>query len=391
MEPNGPPRLDGPAGDAGPTTRRPIRLGALVGLTLVGIALCVYVAYPFLPALAWALALAVMAFPLHVRISRTIRNPNWAAGLSTACVVLLILIPVMLVAGQLAQEAAAAGTRAEQMAREGRIEHAIDKVPSLRSAVDWARQNYDVAAEVRNLTTQWMGNAPALAQGSLWVLIQILVTVFVLFFALRDWRHLLAAVDDLSPLSRDESDYLFKRVADSIHATVYATVVVSVTQGVMGGLLFWALGLPHALLWGTVMTVLGILPLVGAFLVWGPAAAYLAVEDRWGAALILVAWGVLMAGPVSNWFYAYLAGGRMRLHPVPVLIAFVGGLAVFGVSGMVLGPAILAVTMGLIDVWRQRMGTGPRREGRSGSVEPDELADGGVTEVRWKVGEQQIR
>jgi predicted PurR-regulated permease PerM len=391
MNPSGTPRPDGPAGDAGPSTRRPVRLGALVGLTLVGIALCVYVAYPFLPALAWALALAVMALPLHLRISRAIRNPNWAAGLSTACVVLLLFIPVMLVAGQLAQEAAAAGTRAEQMAREGRIDDAIDKVPSVRSAVDWARRNYDVAAEVRNLTAQWMGNAPALAQGSIWLLLQILVTVFVLFFAFRDWRHLLAAVEDLAPLAPDESDHLFKRVADSIHATVYATVVVSVAQGVMGGLLFWALGLPHPLLWGTVMTVLGILPIVGAFLVWAPAAVYLAVEDRWGAALILVAWGVLMAGPVSNWFYAYIAGGRMRLHPVPVLIAFVGGLAVFGVSGMVLGPAILAVTIGLIDVWRRRMGTGPRREGRSDWVEPEKPADGGVSEVRWKVGEQQAR
>lgn len=389
MNPNGTPRPDGPAGDADPTTRRPVRLGALVGLTLVGIALCVYVAYPFLPALAWAVALAVMAFPLHLRIARAVRNPNWAAGLSTACVVLLILIPVLLVAGQLAREASAAAARAEELARDGRIDGAIDKVPSLRSAVDWAAQNYDLPAEVRKLVTRMTGDASALAQGSVWVLIQVLVTVFVLFFAFRDWRHLLAAVDDLSPLSHDESGYLFDRVAGSIHATVYATVVTSVAQGVTGGLLFWALGLPHALLWGTVMTVLGILPIVGAFLVWAPAAVYLAIEDRWGSAAILVAWGLLMAGPVCNWFYAYLAGDRMRLHPVPVLIAFVGGLAVFGVSGMVLGPAILAVTMGLIDVWRRRLGVGPRREGRSDWAEPHKQAEEGVSEVRWKVGEQR--
>jgi predicted PurR-regulated permease PerM len=103
------------------------------------------------------------------------------------------------------------------------------------------------------------------------------------------------------------------------------------------------------------MTILGLLPVVGAFLIWVPAAVYLASDGRWGAAVALVSWGLVMAGPVTNYVYAYLAGGRMRLHQVPVLISFVGGLVVFGISGMVLGPVVLVVTLGLIDVWRRRM------------------------------------
>ena len=331
------------------------RLFAFAALTVAGVALCVYVAYPFLPALAWALALAIMAFPMHRRLAKVIPSESWAAGVSTAVVVALLLIPVLLAGEQLAKEAAGVSQKAEALARDGRAEQAAERVPYGQQVVAWVKQNVDVEGEARALVARFAGNAAALAQGSAWVAIQLLVCVFVLFFAFRDWRHLLASLRGLSPIARDETDYLFSRVSDSVHATVYATVLTSVLQGVTGGLLFWALGLPAPVLWGVVMAILGIIPVLGAFLVWVPAAVYLASEDKWWQAVSLVTWGVLMAGPVSNYAYAYLAGGRLRLHEVPVLVAFVGGLAVFGVSGMVIGPVILAVTLGMLDVWRRRL------------------------------------
>jgi predicted PurR-regulated permease PerM len=357
MDINGNRTPDRPPADGDERWRATARLAALAALTLAGLALCAYVAYPVLPALTWALALAVIAFPIHAWIARHAPGRNWAAGLSTVMVVLIILVPIVLVAGQLGREAAATGRQMEAMAREGRVEAAADRVPHGPEAVRWVRENVDLEAEARRLAARFAGDAAALLQGSGWVLVQLLVCVFVLFFAFRDWDHLLAAMGGLSPLRPDEADYLFTRVSDSIHATVYATVVTSVVQGATGGLLFWALGLPAPLLWGVVMTVLGILPIVGAFLVWLPAAVFLALDDRWGAAITLVAWGLVMAGPVANWLYARLAGDRLRLHPVPVLVAFVGGLVVFGISGMVLGPAVLAVTLGLLDVWRRRLGS----------------------------------
>jgi predicted PurR-regulated permease PerM len=343
------------------TTRRGLRLGALAGLTVIGILLCAYLAYPFLPALAWAVALVVMAFPIHARLSKVIPSDNWAAGVSTAVVVAIVLVPVLFVIEEIGREVPEASARAEAMARDGKVDAAADRVPYGTQILGWARQN-NPEGHARKLVTWVTGDAGAIARQSAWFALQVLICVFVLFFAFRDWRHLLAGLEGLSPLSREEADYLFKRVADSIHATIYVTLLLSVLQGVTGGLLFWALGLPAPVLWGAVMFVLGILPIVGAFLVWVPAAVALALDDRWGSALLLVTWGLLMAGPIGNFAYGYLAGGRLRLHPVPVLIAFVGGLTVFGVSGMVLGPAILAVTVGLVDVWRRRLGSAPARQ-----------------------------
>lgn len=344
-----------PADTPAPADPTRPRVAALALLTLAGIAVCALVAYPFLPALAWALALAIMAFPLHRRLEKVIPSATVAAALTTAVVVALLLVPVMLVAGQLAREAAGATDRAKAAVQSGKLDEVAERVPSGPWALNWARENVDVEAEARSLTSRVVGDAALFAQGTAWAALQILVCVFVLFFSLRDHGRLIASLRDVLPASRAEANYLFTRVDDTIHATIYATVMTALLQGVTGGLVFWALGLPAPVLWGTVMFVLGVLPVVGAILVWAPAAVWLATEGRAADTAILTAWGVLMAGPVCNYFYAYLAGGRMRLHEVPVMVAYVGGLAVFGVSGMVLGPVALAVTMGLIDVWHRRL------------------------------------
>ena len=167
---------------------------------------------------------------------------------------------------------------------------------------------------------------------------------------------------DLLPLSKAESDFLMARAADSVHATVYATVVTSVIDSVAFGLLFWWTGLPAPVLWSVIMFLLSLLPVLGAGMIWFPATLYLAWSGSWLGAAGLAAVGAATAVFVDNMLYARLAGGRMRMHNVPVLIAFLGGLAVFGASGMILGPAILAVTEAILEVWRRRISRGDGTE-----------------------------
>jgi predicted PurR-regulated permease PerM len=147
---------------------------------------------------------------------------------------------------------------------------------------------------------------------------------------------------------------VFRLAADSVHANLYADLVTSLIDAATGGLVLWAVGLPSPLLWGVVMFVLSLLPVVGIPVVWVPAAIYLGTSGHMLGAAAVVAWGIAAGVLVDNLLYARLAGDRMRLHQVPTLIAFLGGLAVFGASGMVLGPAILAVTVAVLDVWHRR-------------------------------------
>jgi predicted PurR-regulated permease PerM len=343
---NGPPR-----GEHVP--RGWVHLAALAGLTLAGVYVCYRLVEPFLPALAWAMALAIIAHPLNEWVCRRVSTRTWSAIASTALVLLVIVVPVLLMAERLAEEATAAGHQVQQLT-DGGWQQAIARVPWLNDLYARVDAQVNVEQEARKAVATLLGDAGRVVSGSVWWLLQLLVMVFILFFAFRDQEHLLAGLRRFLPMTRAEADHLFTRTADAVHATVYATIVTGAIQGATGGLLFWALGVPAPLLWGVVMFVLGILPIVGAFLVWVPVAVGLALTDQWGPALAVVVWGVLMAGPVNNYVYAYLAGGRLRLHPVPSLLSFIGGLAVFGVTGMVLGPVILAVTLALIDMWRRR-------------------------------------
>jgi predicted PurR-regulated permease PerM len=143
-------------------------------------------------------------------------------------------------------------------------------------------------------------------------------------------------------------------VNDTVHATIYGTLAVAAVQGTLGGLMFWWLGLAAPVLWGLVMGVLAVVPVLGAFVIWIPAALFLALEGSWGRALVLAVWGGVVVAGIDNLLYPILVGNRLKLHTVPAFMAIVGGLIVFGPSGLILGPVTLTVTVLLLEIWRSR-------------------------------------
>jgi predicted PurR-regulated permease PerM len=352
--------LSHPPGETVSRTR--MRLFALAAVTTVGVYFCYRLAEPFLPALAWAAALAILTFPIHTRIRRHVPNGNWSAGLSLTVVTLLIVVPTVWIGAQMAREAGRAGQLLREQAETGQWKEALAQVPYMDEVVPWVETNVNVGESARDFVNILTRSSPSLMSGSLWAAFQALVALFVLFYCFRDRDHLLGELRDLVPLPPNETERMFGRVADSVNATLFGTFVAALIQGVTGGLLFWALGIPAPVLWGVVMFVLGILPLVGAVLVWVPAAALLVSNGHYLGAVLVVVWGLLMAGPVGNFVYARCAGDRMRMHPVAALVAYVGGLAVFGATGMILGPAILVVTFELIAVWRRRAARSPAND-----------------------------
>jgi len=352
-----PPDDDGAVKTDEKAPRGPLHLAVLALATVALVALCYLLTAPFLPALAWALALAVIAYPLHRWLTRRLlgKYENLAAGLSVTLVIAFILVPCWLVAARLATEARAVGEAVEEQVQTGGWRETLGQVPYLAEVIPWLERHVDLEGQVRQALQSQMAGVNDLLAGSVWALLQLLLMVFVLFYFFRDRDRLLAGLRALSPLTRPEQERLAVRVEDSIYATIYGMVVIGVLQGGTGGLLFWLLGVPSPVLWGVIMFVLTVLPFVGAVLVWVPVTGWLLLEGRVGPALAVLAWGVAMSGPISNFVYARCAGDRMSLHPVPTLIAYLGGLVLFGVSGMVLGPLILALTVGVIEVWQGRI------------------------------------
>jgi predicted PurR-regulated permease PerM len=349
--------------EGGWVTRERLLIFTLLATTAVAFYLCYLLARPFLSALAWALALAVIAHPFHGWIARRLHHPNLAAALAVVAVAFAVVAPTIFAARQIIREAVEGVEiiRAEQ----GQWREAIERNPRLAPILRWAEGQINLQEAAERVEGALAAHASSLVKGSAWMAADLLITFFFLFYFFRDRRGVMKSLRSLVPLSDAETDKVFTRVSETIYATVYGTIAVGIVQGFLGGLIFWWLGLRAPLLWGTVMALLAIVPVLGAFVVWLPATLLLAFEGSWGRALILAAWGGIVMSLIDNWLYPVLVGKRLRIHTVAVFVAIVGGLILFGAAGLILGPVILAVAVALVEVWRRRTADWPTAEARS--------------------------
>jgi predicted PurR-regulated permease PerM len=323
-------------------------------VTLLALAGCALVIWPFVPALAWALALGVLIEPIHARLAARIRWPIVSAGLCVIGAALVLLGPATALVNAAAQQVAGLTASADLPGGVQSWNDVVARIPMGPTIAAWVNSHVDLERQWQQATEGLAMRVTSIVTGTVWMGAQFMVMLFVLFYFLRDARPGLATLRRYSPLSERETDQVFSDVAAMIYATVYGTLAVSAVQGCLGGLMFWWLGVPAPLLWGLVMALLSLFPMAGSFLVWFPTAAWFALQGDWTRAITLVVWGATVIGLIDNLLYPLLVGREMRLHTLPVFFAIVGGVLAIGASGLILGPVLLAVTMTLLGVWRAR-------------------------------------
>ena len=188
----------------------------------------------------------------------------------------------------------------------------------------------------------------AIGENTFLVMLNVFVMLYLLFYLLRDGGGLARRLRDAIPLQPELQGLLAGKFAEVVRATIKGSVVVAIVQGTLGGLIFWILGIHAALLWGVIMAVLALLPVVGPGLVWAPAALYLLAAGEIWQGVVLVVFGVLVIGLVDNILRPILVGKSTRMPDYLVLVSTLGGIAVLGVSGLVTGPLVAAL---FIAVW----------------------------------------
>jgi len=348
--------------ETGWLTRERLTGLALIATAAASVYICYRIVTPFFPALIWALALAVMAHPVHGWLSRHISKPSLAAFLAVAMVAIVLLGPLIWLSNEVFSEAFSGIERIQSEASSGRWRKAVERNEKVASAIGWLEKRVNVKEEVKKLADSARERAGPILAGTISSITQLMIALFTLFFFFRDQAKALRSLRSFLPLSEREMNEVFERIRAVIHAAIYGTLVVAAVQGALGGLMFWFLGLPSAILWGTAMALVAVIPVLGAFVIWAPAALFLAIEGDWGKALILTAWGAFVVGLIDNLLYPILVGKEMRLHTLPVFIAIVGGLFVYGAPGLILGPVALAVTLALLDILRRRTAHGRAAE-----------------------------
>lgn len=335
-------------------TRERVSVFVLAAATALALYVCCLIAKPFVPVLAFALALAIIARPIHGWSCRRIKNPDLAAGLSVVIVGVFVMGPILFVAQRIGREAVAGAQMVQQHVGAGDWLQELEAHPRFNAWVKWLRESFDLGEVVQRVAGFITQIVPQAVAGTAWAAVELFLALFTLFYFFRDRGAMLGTVRSLLPLSDAEADDVFRRVADTIYATIYGSLTVALIQGALGGLMFWFLGLPSPVIWGAIMALLAVVPNLGTPVIWVPTAVILALTGQWIKAVILVAWGATAIGLIDNLLYPYLVGSRMRLHTLAVFFAMLGGLSLMGAAGVVLGPVTLAVTLALLDVWRRR-------------------------------------
>jgi predicted PurR-regulated permease PerM len=336
-------------------TRERVLVLVLLLATLAVVVLSCWLVLPFLPALSWALALAVVAHPLHRWLAQRFTNKHLAAGLAVVLVVVLLVLPGLFIAEQLRQEVVAGAAKLEEKTAPERLRETASQNAYLAQLVSWLDAHVHLEREVMPLVRNLLGGVFGFLTGSVWALLQAVIALYLLFYFFRDGRQLLAWLRGLVPLSRPEADEMTSRITDTIHGTVKGILMVACVQGALGGLMFWFLGLPSPILWAVVMAGLSVVPFLGSFVVWFPTAIYLALSGNFGQAAVLALWGLCMIGLVDNLLYPILVGKQLHIHPLLAFVGIVGGVAVIGAAGVILGPVLVALALFLVDIWRSRL------------------------------------
>lgn len=329
----------------------------MLAVTAVALYLCWLMLQPFVAVLAWAAVLVIVFYPVHLRLLKRVKKPGLSALLSCLLVILIILVPVSLVTIAVLNEFSGA-----MNSLQATIAYLLDPAsPYTGRLLGWASQYIDIEQlrsgqylfeRLKGVSGQVAGQTLGFIGGVIGVIVQIFFVIFTMYYLFRDGDKIFATVRDALPLERAQATAVMARTRDVIGASVYGVMAIAVIQGLLGGIAFWALGVPSAIVWGVVMTFLSMIPMLGAFLVWVPAAAYLAITGHPVKAVLMVLWGTLVIGMADNFLRPKLVGERTKLHELLIFFAVLGGLQVFGVLGIVLGPVVLAITLALVEVFR---------------------------------------
>jgi len=337
-------------------SRTRIRAIALALLAAVGIYLCYRLAQPCIPSLVWAGALALIFTPLQRWMEARVKRPNLAAALSLVIIGLLVVVPATWFAQKLVEQAATVPPNIQKQIAAGKWHIHGDQHPHVAPFLALVKQQVGTP-ENASTAMNWVNTIlTRLVKESAIAAVQVSLTLYFLFYFLRDRVRVLQAIRWFLPLRESDIDTVFSRVNDTIHATLYGMLALSVLQGLLGGLMFCWLGVPSPWFWALVAAVFAFVPVVDTFVLWLPAAVYLGLEGRWGAALGVAALGSLLVRAIENFLYPVLVKDRLRVPSVSIFVSLVGGLLLFGWSGLVLGPVILTVTSALLEICAKRLG-----------------------------------
>jgi len=345
-------RVDFPVNDA-----ERLRRVTLVALALVISFLFLWMIRDFLIALLLAAITAGMLRPVYQALGRRLgRRRHLAAGVTLGLLLVLVILPLVmygfLVANQAVELGRAASPWLQNTFGRAELSGAFERYAALRPLAPYREVILQKAGEFgTEIGALVVGAVTAAAQEIITLSLGLFVMLYGTFFFLTDGRAVLRKILYYSPLPPEDEDKMLERFLSVARATIKGTIVIGLVQGALGGLAFRVVGISGAAFWATLMAVLSVVPGVGSAIVWVPGAAYLALTGHTGAALVLTVWCSIAIGTIDNFLRPRLVGKDAKLSDLLILVSTLGGIALFGGLGFIIGPIVAALFVTVWDIY----------------------------------------
>ena len=337
---------------------------AFLALVVLVTAVFVWLLGGYLMPVFWAAVLAILFARPFVWVRQRLGGRDTPAALLTLLMILVLVVAPLVGLG-VAVTSEAVGVYSGVASGATDLQEVLEQAEALlprvtRLAEDWG---VDLDGMRERVSSTAISASRAVASGVVNVgqqtaqfVLLLAVTLYLLFFFLRDGDRIMRTVIRALPLGDTREERLFSRFAAVTRATVKGSFIVAAVQGAIGGVAFWGLALGAPVLWGAIMAVCALIPAVGTALVWIPATIYLLAVGSWGKAIILVLVGVVVIGLVDNALRPILVGRDAGMPDYMILLTTLAGLATFGISGLVVGPIIGGLFMTVWDIFTEEFG-----------------------------------
>ena len=314
---------------------------------------------PFFTAIAWAVVFSIVFYPVYAFISKKIRVSAIASVLTMILIITVIIAPFIYLTFTFIDEVQSVASRINESGT-GSLQELLGRIkssPAFRRIDAYAGLNDYFSAEeiMDNVKGAGKGIIKGLSlqiTNVISVAINFIIMLFTTFFLFKDGPGFLSKLKDYMPFSEVQKDRLASQIKDMIVSTVYGGVVVAIIQGILGGMAYYFIGIEAPVMWGFAMAVMSFVPLLGTFAIWGPTAAYLFIQGDYmhGGGLFL--FGVFVISMIDNILKPLIIGSRTRMHTIIILFSVLGGIRLFGMIGLIMGPLITAVFVSVFEIFR---------------------------------------
>jgi predicted PurR-regulated permease PerM len=314
---------------------------------------------PFLSPIAWAVVLSIVFYPIYAFMLRYTKWRSVASFITLSIILMIIIGPFSYITVLLAKELKSISEYMES----GRLEAMRELMhhPNIKSLIDKITSFFDVTeaqldkAIIDNISGLGKEMVSRITRGVgdlVTASLNFIFMSFAIFFLLRDGTEFLKRIRDYMPFSEEHKDRLAKQIRDIIISTVYGGVVVGVGQGIIAGLTFYFLEIPSPVVWGLATSIASFIPLLGAFTIWGPATIYLFIQGLVVKGIILAIIGVFGISLIDNILRPIIIGGRTKMPILAIFFSVLGGIKLFGLIGLIMGPLILAIFVSVVEIFR---------------------------------------